>query len=142
MYTTIKHQAAIAVLSKKAGIITSTDFKLYLWYDTCENDFSGVPIFQAYKFMEASTEISNQSLWLQMMYYGVRDLQTFLSRTINYKIVMKTNGRCKHYLLPIKGGFIKQKKKLSEIATMWSTKKPWDSWLCSITELISNKIVS
>lgn len=58
---TIKHWRTTAVLRKKAGIITRPDFKLYLWYDTCD-DFSGVPIFQAYQFMEASTEISTKRL--------------------------------------------------------------------------------
>ena len=62
-------------LEQKIGIIAIPDFKFYLGYDNCDNDLSGVHIFQACKFIGTSTEISKQRLRVQMMCYGVRDLQ-------------------------------------------------------------------
>lgn len=61
-----------SILEQKFGIITSPDIKFYLGYDICDNDLSGVHIFQACKFIEASTEIleaktesTNDVLWGQ-----------------------------------------------------------------------------
>lgn len=107
-------------LGQNFGIIASLDFKFDLHYDICDNDLSGVHIFQACKFMEASTEILKQRLRVQMICYGVRDLQTFLSRTINYKIIMKTSGRWEQCVLPIRESLRKQQK-LPKRATLQST---------------------
>lgn len=34
-------------IEQRTGITSSQDFKLSLWYDTCDNEFSGAHIFQS-----------------------------------------------------------------------------------------------
>ena len=64
-------------LEQKIGIIAIPDFKFYLGYDICDNDLSGVHIFQACKFIGTSTEISKQRLRVQMMLWGQRSPKHF-----------------------------------------------------------------